>query len=119
MVHSHAPSITCIHHLLRQLQKRLPNKCPTGIEYRRRALDSVPILLLHFLNHLLHALGIRDIGRYTDCFTAGAIDGVDDGGVGIWVAGEQSDGVGGGEFAGNCCTGLSSLGLVLTTVEQE
>ncbi len=106
-IHSHTPRITRVHYLLCQLQKRLSHKCPAGIEYCRRTLDSVPILPLHLLHHGFHALAVRDIGRYTNCFPAGLIDSVDDGIVGIWVAGEKSDGIGGGEFAGNCCSGLS------------
>lgn len=61
-IHSHAPCVTRIHHLLRQLQKGLSNKCPTGIEDRRRAFDIVPILLLYFLYHSFHAFSVRDIG---------------------------------------------------------
>ena len=110
-MHSHAPGITRVQHLLGQLEERLSDKRPAGIEYRRRALDSVPMLVFHFLHHGFHALGIRDIGRYTHCLTAGLIDGVNDRGVGVWVAGEEDDGVGGGEFAGNGCSGLWSLWL--------
>lgn len=104
--HLHAPSITRIHNLLRQLQKRLSNKCPTGIEYRRGALDIVPMFILHFLNHTFHALGVRDIGRYANRFTARLVDSVDDGNVGVWVAREDNDRVCGGEFAGDGCAGL-------------
>lgn len=35
-----------------------------------------------------------------------AIDGVNDGDVVVWVAGEEDDGVSGGEFAGKSCAGL-------------
>lgn len=105
-IHLHAPRIARVQHLLRQIQEWFSNKCPTGIEYRRRYLDIVPILLLHFLHHGFHALGVRDIGGYTDCLTARLVDGVDDWGVGIWIAGKESDGVGSGEFAGYGCAGL-------------
>ena len=105
-IHLHAPRIARIQHLFRQIQKRLSNKCPTGIEYRRRNRDIIPILLLHFLHHKFHALGVRHIGGYTDRFTAGLVDGVNDGGVGIWIAGKESNVVGGGEFAGYGCAGL-------------
>lgn len=111
-IHSHAPSITRIHHLLRQLHKWLSNKRPASIEDCRCALDIVPVLILHLLHHAFYALGVGDIGRYADCFTAGVVNGVDDGDVGVWVAGEENDGVGGGEFAGDGCAGLWLLRLV-------
>ena len=59
------------------------------------------VLPLHHLNHALEAFRVRDVGRDADCLAAGAIDGVDDGDVGVGVAGEEDDGVGGGEFAGD------------------
>lgn len=73
--------------------------------------------MLHLLEHSLYALGVRDIGADADCFTAGAIDGVDDWGVGVRIAGEESDGVGAGEFASDGCAGLCLvLLLVLVSV---
>ena len=106
---SHAPGITRIQHLFRQLQEGLSNKCPTGVEDCRRALDVVSVFVLHLLHHAFDALRVRDIRRDPDRFTAGVVDGVDDGDVGVWVAGEESDGVGGGEFAGDGCAGLRSF----------
>ncbi len=105
-IHSHAPGITRIHDLLRQLQKRLPHEPPAGVEDGRGALDRVSKLPLDLLNHALYALRVGDVGRDADCFSAGRVDGVDDGDVGVWVAGEEDDGVGGGEFAGDGGAGL-------------
>lgn len=103
---SHAPRITRIQNLLGQLQKRLPDKRPAGVEHRRRALDVVPVLPLHLLQHALDALAVRDVGRDAHCFSARVIDGVDEGDVVVRVAGEEDDGVGGGELAGDGCASL-------------
>ena len=47
------------------------------------------------------------------------VDGVDDGDVVVWVAGEENDGVRGGEFAGKGCAGLQELRLALMAEEGE
>ena len=64
------------------------------------------MLPFHLLQHALDALGVRHVGRDAHCFAAGIIDGVDEGDVVVWVAGEEDDGVVGGELAGDGCAGL-------------
>ena len=118
-IHSHAPSITRVHHLLRQVQKWLPSKRPTNIKYRCRAADIVAVLPFHLLQHALEALGVGNVSRYSHCCTALIVDGVDDGDVVVWIAGEENDGVSGGEFAGKSCAGLQELRLALMAEEGE
>ena len=117
-LHSHTPRIARVQHLFRQLQKRLPGKRPAGIKYRRRAPDVVAVRMLHLLNHTLDAPEVGDVSRDADGFAAGGVDGVDDGDVGVWVAGEEGDGVGGGKFAGDGGAGLGGeLGLVFVAAQ--
>lgn len=106
-LNSHAAGITRVQNFLRQLQERLPDKRPAGIEHGRRALDIVPVLPLHLLHHTLDAPAVRDVGRNAHCFAARVIDGVDEGDVVVRVAGEEDDRIGGGEFAGDGGAGLA------------
>ena len=54
----HTTSITLIHHLLRQFQKRLSHKRSACIEHRSRATDIFPVFCPHLLHHRFHAFRV-------------------------------------------------------------
>ena len=109
---SHTTTITRIQHLLRELQERLPDEPAAGIKDRGGAPGRVAELVLDAVDHGADALGLGDVGGDADGVAAGAVDGVDDRGVGVRVPGEEGDRVGGGEFAGDGGAGLVRGGLV-------